>query len=227
LSSGRWIRLSVIDTGVGLVTEKLASIFEPFYTTREPGQGTGIGLAVVRNVVTRMGGAIEVESRVGAGTRMSVYWPLLAAEASPAPASLTDERQNGRGESVLVLDDEAELVSVVEEQLASFGYEPIGFTDAHAALAAYTRSPGRFDIVVTDERMPGMRGAEFARLIHSVNPSVPIIIVTGHRDPDLDQRAREAGVAEILDKPLRAQALRAALERQLHFTPVAAAPTSP
>jgi CheY-like chemotaxis protein len=215
LSTGRWVCLSVVDSGVGLPADKLASIFEPFYTTRQAGQGSGIGLAVVRNVVVRMGGAVEVQSRVGEGTCMSVYWPLLASKAVPARNTQTEARQGGYGESVMVLDDEADLVNLTEEQLASLGYEPVGFRDPHVALAAFERQPGRFDAIVTDERMPGMRGAEFARRVHAIRPLLPVIIVTGHREADLDRRAREAGVAEILDKPLLVQALRAALERQL------------
>jgi signal transduction histidine kinase/ActR/RegA family two-component response regulator len=215
LGPGHWVCVQVRDEGIGLAADRLRWIFEPFYTTRQPGKGTGIGLAVVRNIVARMGGAVAVSGQLGVGTCMKVYWPqLLNVPAPPAPVPRV-VRQSGRGESVMIIDDEPELVQLTEELVASLGYEPVGFADARVALAAFQQNPGRYDIVLTDERMPMLRGAELSKLIRAIDPHVPIIIMTGHRDSDLEQRAEAAGVAEVLDKPLRAQLLRDALERQL------------
>jgi signal transduction histidine kinase/CheY-like chemotaxis protein len=226
LGPGEWVCLRISDTGIGLAEDRLRWIFEPFYTTRQPGKGTGIGLAVVRNIVTRMNGAIEVTSQPGAGTAMSVYWPRSTAAPIQAMPNPTPPRGAGRGETVLIVDDEPELVALAEELIASLGYEPVGFADARAGLAAFQHDPERYDIVLTDERMPILRGVELARSIHEINPDVPVIVMTGHRDSDLEQLALRAGVAEVLDKPLRAQLLQHALERWLARRPSATVETA-
>ncbi len=213
LQPGRWVSVSVTDSGIGLADEQIMSIFEPFYTTRQSMHGTGIGLTVVRNIISRMSGALQVESRLGSGTCMTVHWPAVApARVLQGQAGVDDA---GAGETILVLDDEKELVVLTEELLASLSYEPVGFSDARSAIEAFRSDPLRFDAILTDERMQPLRGLEFARLIHDIEPNVPIILMTGHRDAQIDARAKEAGVVEILDKPLRVQTLREALARQL------------
>jgi signal transduction histidine kinase/ActR/RegA family two-component response regulator len=214
LQPGRWVSVAVIDSGIGLADEQIMSIFEPFYTTRQSTHGTGIGLTVVRNIILRMNGALQVESQLGSGTRMTVYWPAVAPALAPATAGGSAE-DTGDGEVILVLDDEKELVALTEELLASLSYEPVGFSDARMAIEAFRSHPERFDAVLTDERMQPLRGLEFARLIHDIDPRVPIMLMTGHRDAQLDAGAEDAGVVEILDKPLRVQTLREALARQL------------
>jgi signal transduction histidine kinase len=212
LKPGPWLCLSVTDTGAGLAPEQMTTVFEPFFTTYQPGQGSGIGLTVVRNIVLRMNGALQVDSRRGAGTCMSVYWPRAAVPQTAPPAVILP----GSGETVMVVDDEPELISVGEEVLAALGFEPIGFVDARVALEAFRRDPARFDAVLTDERMASLRGLELAREIHTINPRIPILLMTGHRDPEIESQAEAAGIVEILDKPMRAETLRAALRRWLH-----------
>jgi DNA-binding NtrC family response regulator len=143
---------------------------------------------------------------------MAVYWPLI--EPSTAAAS-TRGADDGDGETILVIDDEKELVGVTEELLASMSYEPVGFSDARAALEVFCHDPKRFDAILTDERMQPMRGLDFVRQVREVDASIPIILMTGHRDAQLDARAAALGIAEILDKPLRSHTLREALARQL------------
>ena len=213
LRPGRWVSVSVIDHGIGLADDQIMSIFEPFYTTRQSSHGIGIGLTVVRNIISRMNGALDVESRLGAGTRMTVYWPAVATLAA-LPAQAGSEGA-GAGETILVLDDEKELVVLTEELLASLSYEPVGFSDARAAIEAFRSDPKRFDAILTDERMQPLRGLDFARLLHDIDPGVPIILMTGNRDDRIYAAANQAGVVEILDKPLRVQTLREALARQL------------
>jgi signal transduction histidine kinase/ActR/RegA family two-component response regulator len=213
LRAGRWVCLAVIDTGIGLADDQIGSIFEPFYTTRQSTHGTGIGLTVVRNIILRMNGALDVSSLLGSGTRMTVYWPSIDAPADlPRTAKSAGD---GTGQTILVVDDEKELVALTEELLASLSYEPVGFSDARAALDAFRHDSKRFDAILTDERMQPMRGLEFAGLIHEIEPELPIIMMTGHRDAELDARVSAAGIAEILDKPLRVQTLREALARHL------------
>jgi len=213
LRPGRWVSVSVIDSGIGLADEQVMSMFEPFYTTRPSTHGTGIGLTVVRNIISRMNGALSVDSQLGKGTRMTVYWPAVAAAAVSSGA--TGAEDAGAGETILVVDDERELVVLTEELLASLSYEPVGFSDARAAIEAFRSDAKRFDAILTDERMQPLRGLEFARLIHELDPQVPIILMTAHRDAEIDAVAKDVGIVEILDKPLRVQVLREALARQL------------
>ncbi len=212
LQPGRWIRLSIADTGIGLSPEQLQSIFDPFYTSRASGEGSGIGLTVVRNIVSGMRGAIEVKSQPGSGTTMNVYWPQ--AESATAGANLLRTAQpTGAGQAILIVDDEPELVRLAEEIVASLGYEAIGFSDASAAIESFRRAPERFDAVLTDERMPVLHGTTLAAMIHALRADIPILLVTGHREKQTDARALRAGIIEVLDKPLRAGDLRAALGR--------------
>jgi CheY-like chemotaxis protein len=208
------LRLSISDTGVGLAPDQVQSIFEPFYTTRPPGQGYGIGLTVVRNIVGNMGGVIEVASHRGSGTRIGVYWPLIDS-GSVAQPTRRQPSTPGKGQSVLIVDDEPELVRLAEETVASLGYEAIGFADARAALEAFQRAPSRFDAVLTDQRMPMLRGTALAEAIHELRAEVPIILITGCREAETDRQAQQAGVTEILEKPLRATKLQEALGRVL------------
>jgi signal transduction histidine kinase/CheY-like chemotaxis protein len=210
---GRWACASIVDSGMGLTDDQIESIFEPFYTTKNPLHGTGIGMTVVRNIISRMKGALKVESRLASGTRMAVYWPAVPTpDNAGSEAALEDA---GAGETILIVDDERDLVTLTEELLASLGYEPVGFSDARAALDAFRHNPSRFDAILTDERMQPLGGLEFAERIHEIEPRVPIILMTGHRDTSVDRRARKEGIAEILDKPLRVQTLRRVLASQL------------
>jgi signal transduction histidine kinase/ActR/RegA family two-component response regulator len=212
LQPGRWIRLSIADTGIGLSSEQLQSIFDPFYTSRASGDGSGIGLTVVRNIVSSMQGAIEVDSRPGSGTTMNVYWPQVGPAATDANLPRVAQ-PGGEGQAILIVDDEPELVRLAEEIVASLGYEAIGFSDASAAIESFRRTPQRFDAVLTDERMPVLQGTTLAAMIHALRSDIPILLVTGHREKQTDLRALRAGIIEVLDKPLRAGDLREALGR--------------
>jgi signal transduction histidine kinase/ActR/RegA family two-component response regulator len=222
LQPGRWIRLSIGDTGIGLSSEQLQSIFNPFYTSRASGDGSGIGLTVVRNIVSEMRGAIEVNSRPGSGTTMNVYWPQVEPPATDANLPRV-EQPGGEGQAILIVDDEPELVRLAEEIVASLGYEAIGFSDASAAIESFRRAPQRFDAVLTDERMPVLQGTTLAAMIHALRTDIPILLVTGHREKQTDVRALRAGIKEVLDKPLRAGDLREALGRAfatIHQAPI-------
>jgi len=219
LPPGSYVRLLVRDSGVGIPPRVMERIFDPFFTTKEVGVGTGLGLSLVHGIVGDLGGGIDVASEVGQGTTMTVYLPQSGERAPPTAAA--EEVQAGRGETVLLVDDEASLVGLGEEMLADLGYEPVGFASSLAALASFRATPQRFDLVLTDESMPEMTGSELAREIRALRPDIPIVIMTGHVSSGLTRRARELGVADVLSKPLVAHEIARALALALRSTSAA------
>src|SRR3981189_2513837 len=151
----------------------LTRIFEPFFTTKEIGQGTGLGLALVYAIVTDSGGAIDVKTAPGEGSTFVIYlaWAGVALASSDEAAS---SPPRGNGERVLLVEDEAPLLAGTAEVLSQLGYEPVSFSDSRAALAAFEAAPARFDVVVTDEVMPGLTGTGLARVLRSHRPELPI-----------------------------------------------------
>jgi signal transduction histidine kinase/ActR/RegA family two-component response regulator len=215
LTPGQWVRLSITDSGVGMSPALLAMIFEPFSSTKDVEHGTGIGLAVVKNIVGSMRGAITVESEVGVGSTFSLYWPAVAREEI-ADANAATVAARGSGQIIMIVDDDLALVEITEELLAALGYEPVGFTDPARALEALRENPSGYDALISDQQMSTtMRGTDLARAARAVCSDFPLVLITGHRDAHLKARAEAAGVREILDKPLRSEQLREVLARIL------------
>jgi signal transduction histidine kinase len=212
LRAGHYVRLTVEDTGSGMDETTLARVFEPFFTTKEVGKGTGLGLSLVYGIVTDSGGAIEVSSTPGRGSRFSIYLPRVETPAAMAEAA-AGPQPRGRGERVLVVDDEEALVAVTSEILRHIGYEPVGCADGIAALAAFDKDG--VDAVIADEVMPGITGTELARALRQRRPDLPIVLVSGYTGPMLAERALAVGVTEILRKPFQSRELAGALARVL------------
>jgi len=213
LTGGRYVRLRVQDSGVGIAPQVLERIFDPFFTTKEVGVGTGLGLSMVHGIVTDLGGGIDVESRLGEGSTFTVYLPW--SDATTAAPHADEPIEQGAGEVVLLVDDEEPLVRLGEEMIAGMGYEPIGFTSSTAALAALRAAPDRFDIVLSDEAMPETTGSELARAIRAIRPGLPVVLMSGFVSPALIARAKENGVAEVLAKPVVAREIARALATSL------------
>jgi PAS domain S-box-containing protein len=214
LQAGPYLRLTVSDTGSGIPPEAIDRIFEPFFTTKRVGQGTGLGLSLVHGIVADLEGVIELDTVVGRGTTVGIWLPMSGAAAKAIDES-PRELPHGDGEAVLVVDDEAALVSVTEEMLAELGYNPIGVVSSREALQMFRADPRRFDVVVTDEMMPELTGTRLAQEIGALRPGIPVILMSGHGGEDLAQRATVAGVREILRKPLQKRVLADALARVL------------
>jgi signal transduction histidine kinase/CheY-like chemotaxis protein len=201
LSAGCYVRLSVGDTGSGILPAVLERMFDPFFTTKRIGDGTGLGLALVHGIVADFGGVIDVATEIGAGTMFAIWLPatdrmpsLLAEPAAELP--------RGDGEIVMIVDDEPALVALAEETLAELGYEPVGFDSSLAALQAFRAEPNRFDLVLSDETMPDLTGTEFAREILRLRPDASVMLMSGYSGIQLSERARAAGVIDVLRKPL-------------------------
>jgi len=215
LRPGRYVRLTVEDDGCGMDQATLSHIFEPFFTTKEAGQGTGLGLSLVYAIVTDSGGAIDVKSAPKQGSTFTIYLPYSPVTLITAEAATTASHR-GHGERVLLIDDEAPVLAATAEVLSRLGYEAVSFSDSHAALAAFEATPERFDVVVTDEAMPGLAGTGLARALHNHRPDLPIVLVSGYTSAIQTQQAFAAGVSELLVKPLQSRDIATALARVLH-----------
>jgi CheY-like chemotaxis protein len=214
LAPGAYVRLTVADSGAGIPPAILERIFDPFFTTKEVGDGTGLGLSVVHGIVSDLGGAIDVTSTIGRGTRFDIWLPV-AGEAETPPLEPPENLPLGEGETLMIVDDERPLVALAEEVLAGLGYEPVGFVSSRAALEAFRAAPDRFDALLTDESMPDLTGTELVRQIRSLRPGIPTILMSGHGDPRLVSRAGEIGIDEVLRKPLHGREIAEALARLL------------
>jgi len=208
--------LSVADTGQGIAPEHLDKIYDPFFTTKEPGKGTGLGLSTVLGIIKSHGGFIQVQSQLGRGTQFQVFLPASqAAEtepAKPAPRS----RLQGRGELVLVVDDEAGVREVSRQILEHGGYRVLEAANGSEGLAQFVARQPDVQVVLTDLAMPTMDGAAFIRALRRLSPRVRVITVSGHefKAPLLDDLAM-LGYTH-LSKPFSAAALLEALQRVLH-----------
>lgn len=216
LREGPHVRLTVSDNGKGMAREVVERIFEPFFTTKAPGEGTGLGLAVVHGIMQTHDGEVAVHSTPGKGTVFELYFPAHTQSTAEPPAGETDgEMPRGRGERILFVDDEAPILMVARLMLEELGYRVEGGTDVREMLEKFRGDPEAFDVVISDLTMPGMTGVEFARRLLQIRPDLPVILTTGYNATLTVERVQEIGVRELLMKPLLLQTLARALRRAL------------
>ncbi|MBV8535557.1 MAG: response regulator, partial [Alphaproteobacteria bacterium] len=203
-----YAQLSVTDTGVGMAPALLKNIFDPFFTTKERGRGTGLGLAVVQGVVAGYGGAMTVSSRPGQGSTFTVYLPLSTAVMPSVPAGSPPTETNLRGrERVLVVDDEPDIRDMLSVGLDRLGYEVVAIGDPEVAYAAVAEAPDSWDVVISDEVMPQMRGVTLFQRLRRVNPRLRFILCAGFSGSTTEQTARRAGIDAFFVKPVSAEQL--------------------
>ena len=206
IPEGRYVRIRVLDTGPGMSPEELERIFEPFYTTKGVGEGTGLGLAVVHGIVTGAGGGIVVESETGRGTAFTVYLP--ASDREEAGGVTGDEPElPGGSERILFVDDEPMILSLGRQMLERLGYEVEARASGAEALACFEEDPEGFDLVLTDMSMPGLRGDRLAERVLEIRPDIPVILSTGYSRQISEERAEEIGIRAFVMKPLTANEL--------------------
>jgi two-component system, cell cycle sensor histidine kinase and response regulator CckA len=189
---GPYVRVTVTDTGTGMSPEVRARIFEPFYTTKAPGKGTGIGLSTVRSIVEAHGGILHVQSAPGRGTEFQMYFP---AQVETGAASGEAERvppPTGHGELILVVDDEAAIRSILTQTLEACGYRVIAANDGPQAVSLCARSPGKFRLLITDMDMPIMDGAATIMAIRALDPQIKVIATSGTRSVLATMALRES-----------------------------------
>lgn len=203
LDAGRMARLSVRDTGPGMDAQTMERIFEPYFTTKEVGEGTGLGLATVHGIVEGSGGVIRVESDLGVGTLFEIFLPVRSRRTDHAIPVEIDTRERPHGtERVLIVDDEPMVASVLKRGLEYLGHEVESLTSSVEALATFRAAPDRFDVVITDQTMPDMSGIELARQMVLIRPDIPIILCSGLGGLVYEAEAEAAGIRAYANKPI-------------------------
>lgn len=214
LDAGRYACISVRDTGHGMDARTLARVFEPFFTTKRPGEGTGLGLAVVHGIMRNHGGAVTVNSQLEVGTTFHLFFPTITLH--PPEAGRTSlEAPKGRHERILLIDDEAAIVQVIQKILRRLDYEVVPFQKPAEALAAFRAHPDQFDLLFTDLTMPEMTGLELATKVHQLRPDLPIILNSGYGTKWSGENAENAGISAVLHKPIDSKALAVEIRRLL------------
>ena len=214
VAEGEFVRLEVSDTGCGIPPEMLSRIFDPFLTTKAAGDGTGLGLSVVQNILISHGGFIEAESAVGRGSRFLVYLPVTSQLPAAAAQEESGGGRTGMG-SVLLVDDEVRVVRYFKRRLVHQGYQVDAFTDPEEALNAFRLNPGQWDLLIVDEAMPKLRGTALLQHMKQQNHSLRVILVTGLVGDSAIRLHAERQIDEILTKPVEFEALAEAVARLL------------
>ena len=200
LPPGRYARLRISDTGMGMDAATMARIFDPFFTTKAPGEGTGLGLAVVDGIVKNHGGTIMVYSKPGRGTVFHLSLPAAGPVVESTPEAPVAP-QPGGNLRILFLDDEEPLVSLAMRFLGGLGYQVRCFTRPAEALAAFRSDPARFDLAITDLNMPAQSGLEVAKELLRMRPDLPVALASGYLTAELRAEAEAVGIREFLHKP--------------------------
>jgi PAS domain S-box-containing protein len=203
IKEGLYLELEVTDTGHGMDDEILQKAFDPYFTTKDIGKGTGFGLALVHAIIEEHGGHIKVQSRVGKGTGFYIYLPVIADPDANRQAGIKNEKMyKGGSERLMVVDDEEDIRTILQEFLTTIGYKVSIFENGASAFKAFQKNPDQFDLIVTDMTMPQMTGRELAKKIISIRKNFPVILCTGYSETVSEAHALEIGIRRYLTKPL-------------------------
>jgi CheY-like chemotaxis protein len=214
LRQGKYLVLTVKDTGHGMSKSIQSQIFDPFFSTRGVGKGTGMGLSVIHGIVTAHGGIIDVQSEVGKGSVFTVF--------IPARERMEDSSQNvmvampGGAETILFVDDEEEIVKMRTRMLEYLGYKVISATSGKQALTLIQEGGEQVDIVITDLTMPKMTGIQLAAEIRKIFTEIPVILCSGYSETVVPEEAEKAGVKKFMAKPLEMRALANAIREVIN-----------
>ena len=213
LAEGHYLALAVEDTGHGMSVTTKERIFDPYFTTKKKGEGTGLGLSVIHGIMKAHDGAIIAESEVGQGSTFTTFFPMAEdkEDKEPQPA----EPLPTGGERILFVDDEPVLIEIGGQMLQHLGYAVECVSDSTEALRVFQASPDNFDLVITDMTMPHMTGDILAREILKIKPDLPIIMATGFSELMTEEKAKRAGITDFLMKPLVVRELARVIRRVL------------
>ncbi|MFH2093629.1 MAG: cache domain-containing protein [Pseudomonadota bacterium] len=211
MEDGQYLELEIADTGVGMDQDVMAKAFDPYFTTKDVGKGTGFGLALVHAIVDEHDGYIKLRSRVGKGSNFLIYLPVVDSPIDDL-ATADNEITIDRGtEQVMVVDDEADIRIIVQQFLESNGYCVDVFNDGSDALNAFLKDPDKYDLIVTDMTMPNMTGYELSKQVLNIRKDMPIILCTGYSENVSESQALEIGIRKYIHKPLTNEELSAAV----------------
>ena len=213
--AGKYVRLTVADTGVGIPAEHLDRIFEPFFTTKDVGKGTGLGLSMLYGIVTQSDGHIRVDSAVGVGTSFRIYLPRASRDDAASPEQTTGPTTTQHAATVLLAEDEAEVRALIRSILEKDGYTVLAASNGKEALALAAQHGGSIDLLVTDVIMPEMGGRELVERMREFQPHVRALYVSGYAPSDIDQHSAPAPDAPYLQKPFTGRALTRAVRAAL------------
>ncbi|MFZ5453847.1 MAG: PAS domain S-box protein [Thermodesulfobacteriota bacterium] len=214
LVTGPYAKMMVKDSGHGIPPEVLERIFDPYFTTKGMGEGTGLGLAVVEGIIQSHGGAITVESEPGIGTVFLVFIPLMERSEITLPSETPAPIPQGEGQ-ILFVDDEPSLAHLGQGLLTQLGFEVDAFTSSTAALAKFRQNPQRYDLAIVDLTMPQMTGVELTRELLQIKPDLPIILSSGFADQISQETLREMGFRDFILKPWSVRPLAETIKKVL------------
>lgn len=200
LKPGPYVRFSVKDNGIGIEEKDIDKIFDPYFTTKEIGKGSGMGLAVVVGIVKSYGGMITVDSKPGKGTMFYVYFPVID-EKVVKEIKENEDLPKGK-EKVLVVDDEESIADMTMQRLENLGYQVTSKTNSKEALELFSSQSDSFDIVISDQTMPELTGEELAKKLLEIRPNIPIIICTGYSSKMDEEKAKSIGISAFIMKPV-------------------------
>ena len=212
---GEWVQVVVSDTGAGIRPEHMAHIFEPFYTTKEVGKGTGLGLAQVQGIVAQHEGQITVASELGAGTIFNIYLPATTSQVPEEEAASVPARPQGHGECVLLVEDDGDVRASLALLLEGWNYRVVQAANGQEALAWLARPPQQVDVILSDVVMPRLGGVGLVKALRKDGVTTPVILMSGYTAIAARAGLKEAGVLAWLDKPPSSAALAGALASAL------------
>ena len=218
IKMGPHLHLIVRDEGVGMEPAVLHRIFEPYYTTKEPGKGTGLGLSVIHGIVKNHGGFITVESTPSRGSTFHVYLPTLDDVEAEIEEAASAGKSSG-SERILLVDDEPQIVVMEKQMLEKLGYRVTTQTSSTEALDMFADQPDQFDLVITDMTMPQMAGDQMARRIWDIRPGIPVILCTGYNEMMSEDKAIALGIRKFILKPIDKDELAMAIRSALNTSP--------
>jgi PAS domain S-box-containing protein len=202
LAAGKYEKLTIKDSGHGMNEETRKRIFEPYFTTKQPGEGTGMGLAVVHGIIKNHGGEITVHSEPGKGSTFHVYLPLAQSDTAPIKKSSGEQKIIGGSESILLVDDEQSLLEMQKTLIQRLGYRVTIRTGSVEALEAFKAAPHKYHLVITDQTMPNMTGIQLAREIKKIRPDIPVILCTGFSENVNEDNFKSMGIDAFVLKPI-------------------------
>ena len=210
---GTYVRLTVSDTGMGIDDDIKEKIFDPYFTTKETGKGTGMGLCMVQGIVNNCGGGIVLTSTPGEGTSFAIYFP---SADMPVDEKIKAETEISSGsERILFVDDETLIVDLSKKMLKRLGYRVTACTKADQAISLVEDDPSAFDLVITDMAMPGLTGCQFVERLREVEPTLPVILCSGHIERISSEEIETLAISEVLSKPVSLKSLASTVRRTL------------